>query len=203
MSYYSIFIFLATGGLIFAAKRLLLHLFDHEFFWKLTFFTTLSAIIGAKIFHVIENFYFYSVSPNLILSSFGFSILGAITFGFISIFIMSTIYKANFTHITDRIFLITPLAQFIGRIGNITNQELMPFSLYEMGLNLINFTFLLFVYKFKKIDGLITTLFFLNYGAIRLYIELLKQNYFGFLTLISFIFVVYGVSRLSKLVFKL
>lgn len=203
MSYYSIFILLSVGGLIFTAKKLLIHLFDHDFFWKLSFYTLLSSVIGAKIFHVIENFHFYSASPNLIASSYGFSVLGAITFGYITIFIMATIYKTNFIHITDRLFLITPLAQFLGRIGNITNQELMPFSIYEMGLNIINFTILLFVYKFKKTDGLITALFFLNYGAIRLYIELLKQNYLGFLTLISFIFLVYGVSKLTKIIFKL
>ena len=136
-------------------------------------------------------------------SSFGFSVLGAISFGYFGIFLLSTIYKANFIHITDRVFLITPIAQFIGRVGNITNQELMPFSIYEMGLNIINFTILLFVYKFKKVDGLVTALFFLNYGAIRLLIEILKGNYLGFLTLVSFLFLVYGVSKFIKLVFRL
>ena len=203
MNYYSLFILIAVGLLIYVAKKLLSHLFDQEFFWKLAFYTLLSSILGAKIFHVIENFSFYSSMPEAIFSGFGFSVLGAITFGFITIFIISTIYKAKFLHITDRVFLITPVAQIIGRIGNITNQELMPFSLYEMGLNIVNFTILLFVYKLKKADGLVTALFFLNYGAIRLYIEILKGNYLGFLTLISFIFLIYGLSKITKIVFKL
>lgn len=80
----------------------------------------------------------------------------------------------------------------------------MPYSIYEMGLNLINFVILLFAHtKYKKVDGLVTALFFLNYGALRLYLEILKQNYLGFLTLISFIFLIYGLSKLSKIVFKL
>jgi prolipoprotein diacylglyceryltransferase len=203
MNYYSIFIFISVGLLIYVARHLLSHLFDHKFFWKLTFFTLIFALLGAKIFHVIENFPFYSSIPEAIFSGYGFSVLGAITFGFITIFTISVIYKTKFLHITDRVFLITPIAQFVGRIGNITNQELMPFSLYEMGLNIINFTILLFAYKLKKADGLVTSLFFLNYGALRIYIEFLKGNYLGFLTLISFIFLVYGVSKLVKILFKL
>jgi len=203
MNYYSLFILLAAGTTIYLANKLLRHLFDHNFFWRLTFFTLLFSIVGAKIFHVLENFSFYAAAPEIIFSGFGFSILGAITFGFITIFILSVIYKAKFLHITDRVLLITPLAQFIGRIGNITNQELMPFSIYEMGLNLINFTILLFIYKFKRTDGLVTAVFFLNYGAIRLYLEFLKENYFGFLTLVSIIFLVYGISKLVKIIFKL
>jgi prolipoprotein diacylglyceryltransferase len=204
MNYYSLFILLAVGMLIFVTQKNLAHLFNHEFFWKLAFFTLLFSLVGAKIFHIIENFSFYSISTNLIFSGFGFSVLGAITFGYLTIFFFSIVYKTNFSHITDRVFLITPIAQFIGRIGNITNQELMPFSIYEMGLNLVNFVILLFAHsKYKKIDGLVTALFFLNYGLIRLYIEILKQNYLGFLTLVSFIFFVYGVSKLSKIIFKI
>lgn len=203
MNYYSLFIFLSVGSLIFLAKKLLAHLFDQKFFWKLTFYTLISSLVGAKIFHIMENFTFYSLNPEIIFSTFGFSVLGAITFGFFTVFILSTIYKAKFFHITDRIFLITPLAQIIGRIGNITNNELLPFSIYEMGLNIVNFTILLGAYKLKKIDGLVTALFFLNYGAIRLYVEFLKENYFGFLTLISLIFFTYGISKLSKIIFKL
>lgn len=203
MSYYSIFILLSVGALIYFSQKLLHHLSDSKFFWKLSFYTLISSLVGAKIFHVIENFSFYSVAPKTIFSGFGFSVLGAITFGYLTIYIVSIIYKAKFFHITDRVFLLTPLAQFIGRIGNITNMELMPFSLYEMGFSIINFVILLFFYKLKKIDGLVTALFFLNYGAIRLYIEILKQNYLGFLTLVSFIFLVYGSSKLIKIGFKL
>jgi phosphatidylglycerol:prolipoprotein diacylglycerol transferase len=192
-----------VGFLIFYARKLLAHLFDHDFFWKLTFYTIISSVIGAKIFHVLENFSFYSATPQAILSGYGFSILGAITFGYLTIFFLSIIYKAKFLHITDRVLLVTPLAQFIGRIGNVTNQELIPFAVYEMGLNLINFGILLLVYKFKKIDGLVTSLFFLNYGALRLYIEFLKENYFGFLSLISLVFLAYGTSKLIKIVFRL
>lgn len=123
MTYYSLFILVSVGLLIFISKKNLAHLFDHEFFWKLTFFTLLLGLIGAKIFHIIENFSFYSNSPEMIFSGFGFSILGAITFGYLTIFAISIIYKTKFFHITDKIFLVTPIAQFIGRIGNITNQE--------------------------------------------------------------------------------
>jgi prolipoprotein diacylglyceryltransferase len=203
MTAYSIFILISISFLIYISKKLTSHLFDQNFFWKLAFFTLGSSIIGAKIFHVLENFTYYAINPETVFSTYGFSVLGAISFGFITIFILSTIYKTKFLHITDRLLLVTPIAQTIGRVGNITNNELMPFSAYEMGLNIINFTILLAAYKLKKIDGLVTALFFFNYGLIRIYIEFAKGNYFGFLTIISIVFLTYGLSKLVKIVFKL
>ena len=181
------------------------HVVDHEFFWKLSFFTIIFSTIGAKIFHIIEgqNFLYYQNNPQEIMSSNGYSILGAITFGYLTIFIMSVIYKAKFLHLTDRIFLVLPLAQAVGRVGNIFNKELLPFSFYEIGLDLINFAVLYFVYSSKKRpDGLVTALFFLFYGIIRLYIEFLKGN-LGFLALASVGFILFGLIKSIKVSFKL
>jgi len=199
MNYYSFFIVLAVCLLIYASKRLVHHIVDHEFFWKLSFYTTFSSLIGAKIFHIAENYMFYSVTPNLIFSSYGFSVLGAIVFGYLTIMILSIIYKAKFYHLTDRIFLIVPLAQFIGRIGNIANKELLPYSFYEMILNLINFGVLLLISRMKQADGIVTALFFFNYGVIRFFIEYTKGNYLGFLSLVSLIFVIYGGFKIFRL----
>lgn len=199
MNYYAFFVVLGILVLLYFSKRLLHHIVDHDFFWLLSFYTILLSIVGAKIFHVIENYLFYSITPQLIFSSFGFSILGAITFGYITIAVVSIIYKAKFIHITDRIFLILPIAQFIGRIGNISNQELLPYSFYEMGLNIVNFTILLIIYKFKKVDGWVTSFYFINYGIIRFWIEYSKGNFLGFLSLVSALFFIFGVYKLLKL----
>ena len=203
MNYYSFFVVLAVVILLYITKKLLRHVIDHEFFWRLSFYTIIFSFIGAKIFHVIENSLFYSVTPQLIFASYGYSVLGAITFGYLTILIMSIVYKAKFYHITDRVFLIVPIAQFIGRIGNVTNKELLPYSFYEMGLNLVNFAVLLIAYKFKKTDGIVTGLFFLNYGLIRFYIEYTKGNTLGFLFLVSLVFIVYGAFKIFRLKTKL
>lgn len=205
MNSYSVVVVLSILFLIYTSWKLVHHIVDHEFFWKLSFFTTISSIIGAKIFHVMEgqNFLYYSSNPQEILSPFGYSILGAITFGYITIFVLSVIYKAKFLHLTDRIFLVLPLSQTFGRIGNITNNELLPFSFYEMIFNILNFLVLLFVFNSKKRpDGIVTSLFFLIYGTSRLYIEFLKEN-LGFLALVSVVFILFGLVKTIKISNKL
>jgi len=203
MNYYSLFVVLAIFFLVYISKTMVHHIVDHDFFWQLAFYTIVFSLIGAKIFHVLENYMFYAVTPNLIFSSYGFSVLGAIVFGYFTIMILSIIYKAKFYHLTDRIFLVVPIAQFIGRIGNITNKELLPYSFYEMGLNLLNFGILLIATKMKKTDGVVTALFFLNYGVIRFFIEYTKGNYLGFLSMVSLIFIIYGGFKIFRLKTKL
>ena len=199
MNYYSIFVVMSIIVLLALAKKILAHLIDHDSFWKLAFYTIISALVGAKIFHIFENYLFYSMTPNLIFSSFGFSVLGAITFGYATIYFFSVIYKTNFYHLTDRIFLVVPIAQFIGRIGNITNKELLPYSFYEMALNLLNFVVLITLNKFTKKEGVVTAFYFLNYGIIRFWIEYTKGNFMGFLSLVSFIFIIYGFFKLLQI----
>ena len=203
MTIYSLIIVLLVIMMIFWLRQKIIHMYNKEFFWQMTFFVTLFSLIGAKLVHVIHESYYYSARPEEILSPYGFSILGAVLFGTITLFIISIIYKANFDHLADRIFLILPLAQGIGRIGNIINNELMPHAEYEMIFNFINFGLLYFLFKFIKKDGLVTAIYFLNYGFFRLLIEYDKGDLVRFLTLISFVFFLYGLTKLIKIVFRL
>jgi phosphatidylglycerol---prolipoprotein diacylglyceryl transferase len=203
MNIYSIIVFTTSLTFVYLLNKTTKHLFNKDFFWRLVFFTTIFAILGAKIFHVIENYLFYSSSPESIFSPSGYSILGAITFGYLTIFIFSIIYKTKFLNITDKVFLFLPLFQSFGRIGNIFNNELLPFSYYEIGLNIISFVIILLASKVSKTPGTITYLFFLNYGLIRIFIEIIKGNYVGFLTVVSFVFFVYGFLRLLKINLKI
>jgi len=203
MTVYSLVIISVVLVMIFWLRQKIIHMYNKEFFWQLTFFITLFSLIGAKIAHVIHESYFYSIRPQDILSTNGFSILGAILFGTITLFFVSIIYKANFNHLADRIFLILPLAQGIGRLANIYNNELMPYAEYEMIFNFFNFSILYFLYKFIKKDGLVTAVYFMNYGFFRLAIEYDKGDLIRFLSLISFVFFVYGLMKLVKIVFKL
>lgn len=200
---YSVTLVLVALAMIFWLRQKIIHMYNKEFFWQLTFFVSIFSLIGAKLAHILQHSYYYSINPDKVFSGNGFSILGAILFGIITIFFMSIIYKANFNHLSDKIFLALPLAQGFGRLANIVNEELMPYAGYEMIFSFFNFGILYIIYKYVKRDGLITAIYFLNYGIFRLFIEYAKDDLLKILSLISFVFVIYGISKLIKVVFKL
>jgi prolipoprotein diacylglyceryltransferase len=199
MNLYSLIVVSCLIFLIFTVKKLNQEKIEDEKFWQIVFITFIASILGAKIFHILENINFYFLHPNLLEISRGYSILGAITFGFITINFLEKKLEISLREMISLVFLILPMIQAFGRIGNITNNELLPFSYYEMVLNMINFVILYFIYKKERY--LVTYYFFLNYGIIRVLIEVLKNN-FGFLFYISFCFMIYGFLNIFKLRYK-
>jgi len=174
---------------------------SEEKFWKIFFFTFIFSVIGAKIFHLIENIEFYLQNPQLISINKGYSILGAISFGYLTLIYFQKNFKFEMSKIFLNLFLMLPVAQTIGRIGNIFNQELLPYSYYEMILNLINFVILFNVSK--RNPKIVQYFYFLNYGILRLLIEILKGNRFNFLEFICAYFIFYGFFNLYKLRLKI
>ena len=174
---------------------------EEEKFWKIFFFTFVFSVIGAKIFHLIENIEVYLQNPQLISISKGYSILGAISFGYLTLIYFQKNFKLDLSKIFLNLFLILPVAQTIGRIGNILNQELLPYSYYEMILNMINFVILFNVSK--KNPKIVHYIYFINYGILRLLIEILKGNTFNFLEIICLLFIFYGFFNLYKLRLKI
>jgi len=198
MNIYSIIISLSIVLLIFLVKRKVTK-FENDTFWKIFFYTTLFSILGAKIFHLLENLNFYINNLNFISLSKGYSILGAITFGYFTLNFFDKNFSILIYEMKSYLFLYLPVIQSIGRTGNIFNNELLPFSYYEIFLNLINFLILL---KVKTINPkFVVYSFFLNYGIIRILIESLKGNY-GFLFYVSLIFTFYGFFMIFKLRYK-
>lgn len=198
MNTYSIIVSLSIILLTFLVKRKLIKI-QNDFFWKIFFFTVLSSIIGGKIFHLLENFNFYFNNLNLVSLSKGYSILGAISFGYVTLNFFEKKYSESIYEIKNYIFLYLPIVQSIGRTGNIFNNELLPFSFYEIFLNIINF---LILNKIKNSNPkLIVYSFFLNYGIIRIFLESLKGNY-GFLFFTAIIFTFYGFFVIYKLRYK-
>ena len=174
---------------------------EEEKFWKIFFFTFIFSVIGAKIFHLIENIEVYLQNHQLISISKGYSILGAISFGYPTLIYFQKNFKLDLSKIFLNLFLILPVAQTIGRIGNILNQELLPYSYYEMILNMINFVILFNVSK--KNPKIVHYIYFINYGILRLLIEILKGNTFNFLGIICLLFIFYGFFNLYKLRLKI
>lgn len=87
--------------------------------------TTISSIIGARIFYVIGDFNYYkeNLTEIIKINHGGISIWGAIIFAIATIFFYSKTKKINFLKYLDYYSLVMPLCQAIGRWGNFFNQE--------------------------------------------------------------------------------
>ncbi len=89
------------------------------------FFLSLSALTGARLYHLLDNWQFYIQNPDQILNTRagGLGIFGALFGILFYIFIYSRITKLSFVDIADSIIPIVPLSQSIGRWGNFFNKE--------------------------------------------------------------------------------
>lgn len=160
------------------------------------FGTILSAIIGARAYHVIDEWAYYSQNLSQIPQTWngGLGIFGAIISSGLFIFLFSRISKISFLKILDSITPILPLCQAIGRIGNYVNHE-NPTWWLEASLNLILF----FIIKTKVLKNYSSTaLYLIGYGLIRFFTEFWRQDtwvisQFKVGQLISIIFVFGGL----------
>jgi phosphatidylglycerol:prolipoprotein diacylglycerol transferase len=148
---------------------------------KMFLICLVAAIIGARAYHVITNWQYYSQFPTQIISIWngGLGIIGGIATVVLTIYFLSKKYSKPFLQITDLFALVLPLGQAIGRWGNYFNQELYgkptslpwglqidvehrikgyeqfqtfhPTFLYESILNFINFAVLYYLYTKKNI----------------------------------------------------
>ncbi|MFC1871206.1 prolipoprotein diacylglyceryl transferase [Chloroflexota bacterium] len=82
------------------------------------------AIIGARLYHVIDLWDYYSQNPLLIVGGRGLGIFGAIIGGVIGLIIYTRWRKLSTLRWLDIIAPGIILAQGIGRWGNFFNQEL-------------------------------------------------------------------------------
>jgi phosphatidylglycerol---prolipoprotein diacylglyceryl transferase len=130
-------------------------------------------IIGARLYHVIDQWSYYSQYPSQIIGGRGLGIYGAVIGGAIGLIIYALWKKLIILRWLDIVAPGLILAQAIGRWGNYFNQELFgyptnlpwgvyispenrppqfanyshfqPLFLYESLLNLIGFGLLLFI----------------------------------------------------------
>ena len=87
--------------------------------------TIISAIFGARAYHVIEQWTYYSQDPIQILNTRagGLAIYGGLIGGLLFICFFSILNHVSCILILDLITPILPLAQATGRIGNFINHE--------------------------------------------------------------------------------
>lgn len=93
-------------------------------------------MIGARLYHVIDQWTYYMQNPGLIIGGQGLGIFGAILGGALGLIIYTRWKKLNTLRWLDIVAPGLILAQAIGRWGNFFNQELygyptdLPWAIY-------------------------------------------------------------------------
>jgi phosphatidylglycerol---prolipoprotein diacylglyceryl transferase len=98
-------------------------------FWQATSWVMAGGIIGARLHHVLTDFYLYQQHPLDILKIWqgGLSIIGAVVGGGAMLWVylyFTHARKSLFWIFADAVVFGLPFGQAIGRLGNYFNQEL-------------------------------------------------------------------------------
>lgn len=169
---------------------------DHSLPW-----VVLGAIIGARIYHLASDWQLYQGASLLDLVAIwrgGLGFLGAVGGGLLAFVLWAKITKQSLTTFFSEIDLLVfgiPVAQSIGRLGNLVNQELYglptdlswglvvngkkyhPLFLYEALLNLILFVVLMLLARKKMLmlgKGQYASVYLFGYTFIRFWLEYLR-----------------------------
>jgi phosphatidylglycerol:prolipoprotein diacylglycerol transferase len=157
---------------------------DKDTLEKAIWWTVLGGVIGARVYHVVDYWQRY-YSTNFIKVFYfwegGLGIWGAIGGGVLGLFIYSYFNKLKFVKLLDVLVIGMPLAQTVGRVGNFINGELYgkngePLFAYEGILNLFLFLVLWRMAKKRPRQGLVSGIYFVGYGVIRIALENLRPT---------------------------
>lgn len=191
-----------------------------------------AGLLSARLFSVIFEDGL-SITDYFNFRTGGMSIFGAIIGGAVGMLVYKLITKQSFLLIADIATSVLFLGQSIGRWGNYFNQEVygqlitnpklqfFPYAVeiggswyealffWESVLTLIGFIALLIVYLKTKKTGLVTGIYFLYYGIIRIILEFHRQQEFvlklGNLpvsALVSGLFIIIGIAVIIYLIVK-
>ena len=93
--------------------------------WNMLLVAVPLAIIGARLFHVLDNFSFYWHNPGEIVTKqlVGFAIYGVVTGGVAAVIIYCRWQRLPTWRALDGLALAIPIGQLIGRCANIINGD--------------------------------------------------------------------------------
>ncbi len=193
-------IWLAWEMSLWAGKKLNISekIMDEALWWVL-----IPGIIGARAYHVSYLWSFYSQEPMRIFKIWqgGVGIWGAVAGGLVGLILywkLKVKGEVKILNLLDASVVGVPLAQSIGRWGNLANNELWgrvtdlpwgvvregvkvhPLFLYESILSLALFGGLVYLIKNKTGQlkkGSLTGVYLLGYGVIRFLLEPLRPDH--------------------------
>jgi phosphatidylglycerol:prolipoprotein diacylglycerol transferase len=147
-------------------------------------------VLWWRIWYVIfYNLEYFLANPSHILSfwEWWMSFHGWTIWVIIAMIIFSKRNKTNFYKLADQITAVLPIWLGLGRIWNYLNKELLGYSPYNWPLNIdwkfpsplvemllewiILFIILNFVYKKRKFDWQVASLFLIFYWIFRIFVE--------------------------------
>lgn len=99
---------------------------DPETGWSMLLWVIAGGVIGARIYHVIHQWNFYSANPALIPQVWngGLGIPGAVAGGALALYGYTRLNGLATGRWLDIFVIGVPLGQAVGRLGNFVNQEL-------------------------------------------------------------------------------
>lgn len=159
--------------------------------WALPF-----CILGARLYYVVFEWEYYKGDFLKIISirEGGLAIHGGLIAGFLVAYFYCKFKNINLLKFADIICVSIPLGQSIGRWGNYTNSEaygtvtnlpwaiqidgqmVHPTFLYESIWNFFLFLFLFYLFRKKKFNGQILSLYMIIYSIGRFWIEGLRTD---------------------------
>lgn len=199
-------------------------------FSALFLYMVIPGLIGARLYHLLTDWPLYRADPvsALYIWNGGLGIYGAILGGLIGLFVFARKKSLPYWILADLIVLALPLAQAIGRFGNLFNRELAggvtnlpwgmslsgftekfhPAFLYEQVLNLLLFFTLLILAALRKIKpgrGQIVAVYLIGYGIIRFVVDFFRLEpriIFGVFTVAQLVSLCLALLGAGFLVFR-
>jgi phosphatidylglycerol---prolipoprotein diacylglyceryl transferase len=99
--------------------------FGSGYVWEALLLVVPLGVIGARLFHIVDNFSFYWHNPGQIIGPqlVGLAIYGAVTGGIIGVVLYARLRRLPVLPFLDCAAIGLPVAQFIGRFANIINGD--------------------------------------------------------------------------------
>lgn len=122
--WYSIFIAIAViAALIIATHEAKRKQISSDIVYSIAAWAIIGGILGARLFHVIDHFGYYTRNPSQIFGFEGLAIWGALAGGAVMVIAYSRIKRISLGTIADIIVPGLLVAQIIGRFGCIVNGD--------------------------------------------------------------------------------
>ncbi len=177
---------------------------DEDGAYNLALWSVGGGIVGARLFHVIDNWAYYSqhLEQIVLINEGGIAIYGAVIGGILTGALYARLRRINLAAVADGGGVGLIVGQAIGRIGDVINGEHhgkhwdgplavvythpntlgergVPVHLavgYELVLDVVLFALLLWLYRRLPRPGMNLWVFFLGYSVIRLVVGFFRQD---------------------------